>query len=201
MQAEKPTLQPSKRWDARRVKEIKAALKCEAFGFFNDEENKYGTKDEYGSWYIKFCLDSGPYAGQTHIMKLKWIYGTPKDPYEFPACPPLVNFITPIWHTNINSGGGGVCLDTIKDNWSPQSGIEFVFDNIICLLTEPGTDSPYNGAAAKEWVELFKGEKEKTWEGLPKAKKEIYTKICMDYYQKGINAKLTSMIKSKDFTK
>lgn len=189
MMPEKPTLQPSKKWDKRRMKEISNALQSDLFDFFNDEENELGSKDEHGSWYIRFKLEDGPYAGQTHIMKLKWIYGTPANTYEFPQSPPMVNFITPIWHTNISSSGGSVCLDTIKENWTSAAGLEFVFNSIIALLTEPGVNSPFNIEACKDWKEH--GESDPA----------SYAKICSRYYKKHIrSSKASELLDSKKFT-
>jgi ubiquitin-protein ligase len=39
-------------------------------------------------------------------------------PVDYPFKPPRVSFVTKVYHTNI-SAVGGVCLDILKDAWSP----------------------------------------------------------------------------------
>ena len=39
-------------------------------------------------------------------------------PIDYPMVPPMVHFLTKIYHPNIDRVGR-VCLDVIKDRWSP----------------------------------------------------------------------------------
>lgn len=128
-----------KKFKKRVAKEIKTNTENKEFDFV-------AANDTY--WYFRFNIQSGLYTGQVHIIEVKLIYGQSPDLYVYPVHAPKCSFITPIWHPNI-SDKGTICLDVLKDNWSPTMFTETILNALKVLLEEPDPSSPQNTKAAK----------------------------------------------------
>ncbi|KAJ3403349.1 Ubiquitin-conjugating enzyme E2 4 [Chytriomyces hyalinus] len=102
-----------------------------------------------------------PYSGGVFFLTIHF-------PTDYPFKPPKINFTTRIYHPNINSNGS-ICLDILKDQWSPALTISKVLLSICSMLTDPNPDDPLvpeiahlyktdrvkYEASAKEWTRKY----------------------------------------------
>eukprot|EP01104_Vermistella_antarctica_P011893 TRINITY_DN3366_c0_g1_i1.p1 TRINITY_DN3366_c0_g1~~TRINITY_DN3366_c0_g1_i1.p1 ORF type:complete len:176 (-),score=36.92 TRINITY_DN3366_c0_g1_i1:151-603(-) len=71
-------------------------------------------------------------------------------PEDYPMAPPKVRFLTKIYHPNIDKLGR-ICLDILKDKWSPALQIRTVLLSIQALLSAPNPDDPLANDVADDW--------------------------------------------------
>ena len=72
-------------------------------------------------------------------------------PEEYPMAAPKVRFMTKIFHPNIDKLGR-ICLDILKDKWSPALQIRTVLLSIQALLSAPNPDDPLATDVAQLWT-------------------------------------------------
>ena len=84
-----------------------------------------------------------PYAGGVFLVTIHF-------PPDYPFKPPKVAFRTKVFHPNINSNGS-ICLDILKEQWSPALTISKVLLSICSLLTDPNPDDPLDNKVADQW--------------------------------------------------
>jgi len=78
--------------------------------------------------------EDSPYSGGVFFLDIHF-------PADYPFKPPKVSFQTKVYHPNINKNGS-ICLDILKEQWSPALTISRVLLSISSLLTDPNPDDP-----------------------------------------------------------
>merc|ERR1712228_703618 len=73
-------------------------------------------------------------------------------PKQYPFEPPKMKFTTKIWHPNISSQTGAICLDILKDQWSPTLTIKTALLSLQALLCSPEPSDPQDAEVAKQYM-------------------------------------------------
>eukprot|EP01083_Nonionella_stella_P026991 74247_1 len=88
---------------------------------------------------------------------------------RYPFEPPKVVFKTRIYHCNVNTDNGDICLDILNDKYSPVLTVEKILLSVSALLSNANPEDPLvpeiatqllkdkeaHDARAKEWTERY----------------------------------------------
>lgn len=67
---------------------------------------------------------------------------------EYPFKAPEMRFITKIWHPNVSSQTGAICLDTLGTAWSPVLTLKSALISLQSLLSSPEPKDPQDAEVA-----------------------------------------------------
>lgn len=86
-----------------------------------------------------------PYPHPNHPAETegRWLLHLSIPP-TYPLAPPTIKFRTPIIHANVALETGEICLDLLKDAWTPAYSLLECVRAVRMLLSCPGIDSPLN---------------------------------------------------------
>ncbi|CAG5039226.1 unnamed protein product [Parnassius apollo] len=87
-----------------------------------------------------------PYEGGTFFLEIK-------VPETYPFNPPKIRFMTKIWHPNVSSVTGAICLDILKDQWAAALTLRTVLLSIQALLSAAEPNDPQDAVVAKQYRE------------------------------------------------
>ena len=94
---------------------------------------------------VIFGPSDSPYTGGVFNLTIEF-------PVDYPFKPPRLMFTTKIYHPNINTAGF-ICLDILKQNWSPALTISKVLLSVLSMLTDPNPNDPLMPDIAKQYTE------------------------------------------------
>jgi len=69
---------------------------------------------------------------------------------DYPFAPPKMRFITRVWHPNVSSANGAICLDILKNEWSPALTIRTALLSLQALLSCPVPEDPQDAVVARQ---------------------------------------------------
>jgi len=133
-----------------------------------------------------------PYFGGEFIVNITF-------PNDYPFHPPVIRFKNRIWHPNVSSVSGFICLDILGRHWSASMSLKTVLLSLQVLLQCPQPDDPQDATVAKQMLNAKKKFEETarywTWNfakpsgssvELPEILKSLETKVADAMKSKGL---------------
>mmetsp|Transcript_20253 Transcript_20253/g.28485 ORF Transcript_20253/g.28485 Transcript_20253/m.28485 type:complete len:194 (+) Transcript_20253:104-685(+) len=103
-----------------------------------------------------------PYEGGVFVVDIQ-------IPDNYPFVPPKMRFDTKIWHPNVSSANGAICLDILKDEWSPALTMRTALLSLQALLCDPNPSDPQDAQVASQYKK-----NKKEWEATAKFWTQTY---------------------------
>ena len=101
-------------------------------------------KNDIFHWIITLIGPTDtPYAGGTFFLTVDFLESYPKHK-------PEVKFTNKIYHLNVRSSDGHICISTLN-HWKEKTPMVDVISAIFALFYDQNPDSPYSGEMAREY--------------------------------------------------
>ncbi len=97
--------------------------------------------------------EDSPYSGGIYVLNIHF-------PAEYPWKPPKVNFLTRIYHPNIDTNGN-ICVNILKNDWAPILRIATILLCISSLLDKPNFDDQLSNMDEPEIYTIYKNDRAK----------------------------------------
>lgn len=137
--------------------------------------------------YDDMDIDLKPRSDADLFLWEASIIGPPDTPFEkakfrlqfnipnaYPHAPPKVKFLTKCCHPNVHWQTGEICLDVLKDAWTPIWTLEAVCRAVVALLESPESSSPLNCDAGN----MIRCGDERGWRSLARMYTIEYAEMC-----------------------
>jgi ubiquitin-conjugating enzyme E2 M len=95
-------------------------------------------------YLFRFRVEIKPADGMWKLGKFEFEFDLPPD---WPIGPPRVKILTRTWHPNVTESGE-VCLNLLKEDYTPVTTIDQLVAGLKFLFMEPCAVSPLNAKAA-----------------------------------------------------
>ena len=89
--------------------------------------------------------DDTPYSGGLFQVDIT-------IPADYPMAPPKMKFMTKMWHPNVSSQTGAICLDILKDQWSPALTLKTALLSLQALMCAPEPSDPQDAEVANMYT-------------------------------------------------
>jgi ubiquitin-protein ligase len=121
----------------RLINELKS-LKSEAESL---KMSVHCNEDCLNQWSATITGASGtPYDGLVYNIRIEF-------PPNYPFSPPKMKFTNGMFHPNVDAAGE-ICLDILKDKWTPVLNVTKALLSILAIMAEPNPSSALNMDAA-----------------------------------------------------
>lgn len=99
------------------------------------------VEDNLHQWYATITGAEGtPYNSLIYKLKVEF-------PNNYPFAPPKLQFLNGMFHPNVDQQGN-ICLDILKDKWSPVLNVTKALLSVLAIMAEPNPSSALNMDAA-----------------------------------------------------